>query len=112
MKLQIIYTLENSQELANFHVKAGMLKTKKSLILFAKNALQLKMAFVPIGWKEKIWEEIQASGKNEYHLPDDISDMPVIKKLSLSLIGEGDETNPDIKWFDECNGKIWENELK
>jgi len=100
MTLQIIYSLETGQELANFPVTKEVLKTKKRLIQFATDALIGKHSFVPEGWKDEVY--------NTNHLPEEIISLPPkIHKLSLCVITEKGEKIRTPKWYDECKGKIW-----
>lgn len=102
--LQIIYSLEEGQELANFKLNTRQFKSKQSLIEFATTALQLKYSFLREGWKEKT---ILGGGLSEEYFV-----APKIHKLSCCIILSKDKkpfTPPS--WYHQCNGKIWFGDL-
>lgn len=101
--------MESDQLLANFPLDTQMLKTKNALISFAKNAILGKLCFVADGWKEKAYND--TVNNKPAILPEDIPAIPKIVKLSLCIISDKGKKYNAPKWYTECNGKIWWDDL-
>lgn len=103
--IQIIYTLEHGQELANFPVFPHVLESKRNLITFAKDAYYSHISFVA---REK-W----GMGKDGIHLglPDTMAVRPTFVKLSLCIITPEGKRFKRPLWYEKCEGKIWWHDL-
>lgn len=108
MTIQIIYTKETGQDLANFTITKEIIKTKKRLIQFATDAFIGKYSFANERWQEISYQTATISGK--VNIPEEINHIPILYKLSLMVNTNGEKIRIP-KWYKECEGKIWWEDL-
>lgn len=105
IKLQIIYTMDEGQHLANFPLYPHVLESKRNLITFVKQAYYSHISFVD---KDK-WG-VNSKGEN-LGLPETMAINPIFVKVSCCVITEkGKKNKPLPKWYHKCGGKLyWED---
>ncbi len=96
MKLQVIYTLEKGQEIANFDFYPEIIETQKSFIDYCLNALAIKYAFA---------DSVEEFMKNPKE-----KQVPIVYKLSGCICLDGEEYNDEPKWWAESSGKVYLNQ--
>lgn len=104
-KIQLIYTMDTGQHLANFPVYPHVLESKRNLITFAKQAYYSHVCFMS---KDK-WG-IQPDGRN-LGLPEEMPVLPVFVKISCCIITEKGSKFKTPIWYDKCEGKLWWKDL-
>lgn len=93
MILQIIYTLENGQMLANFDFSPEIIKTEESFIKFCLDALTTKSSFT---------DSIIFSGNNLRK-----NKVPKVVKLSGCIYLEEGTDVDTPEWWNKANGKVY-----
>lgn len=93
MKLQIIYTLEQGQEIANFDFIPEIIATKQTFIDYCLNALQVRFAFAD---SVKSWMENPKE-----------KEVTKVIKLSGCIYLDGGEFNDEPEWWKEAQGQVY-----
>ncbi len=99
MKLQIIYSHEFGQTIANFHLQseviASIIATKEAFIDYCLKALKIRYEFAD-------------SSVGDYFKKPIDKEVPKVTKLSGCVCTrEGEEFNDDYQWWNEANGKVY-----
>lgn len=107
-KIQIIFTHENGQDVANIPIDIISLKNKTTAVSCLKTLFYGKYAFLHNEWKEVAFNT--ATNNGNIHIPEDLMTVPNLIKISMCIIGNATGILPNIpKWYNECNGKIYFN---
>ncbi len=94
MKLQVIYTFEHGQEIANFYFASEIIETEESFVNFCKKALITKYAF---------------SSMDEWRSKPEVNQVPKIVKLSGCIFTEMQPFDEEPEWWKLANGKVYFN---
>jgi hypothetical protein len=99
-KLQIIYTHEDGQYLANYPLETRVINSKDDLIQFAHYTFLGTYSIFELD-------------KTNLNLPEDTPEIPKLVKLSLCVIIDKLLPEPFIPdWFNEYKGKIWQDDIE
>lgn len=105
VKIQLIYTMDKGQYLANFPLHDYILGTKKNFITFAKDAFYHHICFV----ENDKWG-INAMGEN-LGLPEEMAQLPTFVKISCCIITQKGEYFKEPVWYKKCKGKLYWKDL-
>lgn len=97
MKLQILYSHEFGQTIANFHltpeVIASIIATKEAFVDYCLKALKIRYEF--------------ADSLEDYLINPTDKKVPKVVKLSGAIYTFGEEFNNEPRWWSEANGKVY-----
>lgn len=102
--LQIIYSHDNGQDVANVPIKLINMKSEKLATLDLELLFNGKYSFVADGWKEKLYNDKLETGG--CHIPETLNKVPALVKISMCVTTNGEKWRSP-KWYNECNGKIY-----
>lgn len=105
VKLQIIYTMDNGQHLANFPLFDYVLETKRNFATFVKQAYYQHICFLD----NDRWG-MGKDGKT-LGLPEDMPTMPVFVKISCCILISKGSRFKEPAWYKKCNGKLYWSDL-
>lgn len=108
-KLQIIFTHDKGQDVANVPLELVNMTSKDKAIASLKILLSGKYSFLDPEWKEKAYANISENGG--IRIPEELKEVPELVKISMCIITDKKEKPKSPKWYNECHGKIYFNSL-
>lgn len=105
MIMQIIFTHNNGQDVANIPYELVNMKTKESCIHDLKLLFNGKYSFLPDGWKETAIAKMTTA--SNLHIPEELNEVHELVKISMLVVSNNTKMPKCPKWYNECNGKIF-----
>lgn len=103
-KLQIIFTHENGQDVANIPLQSISMRNKETAIAYLKTLFNGKYSFLHSEWKDIAYNN---ATNGNVHIPDDLPKVPELVKISMCITNDSKKMPKAPKWYKECHGKIY-----